>query len=100
MLSRIPSWVKNRYVLTAFAFVLWVLFFDRNDVFTQLERARDLRSLKKSEAYYTREISTCRRELDRFNSSPAALERLAREKFHMKRDNEDEYLISVPADNQ
>ena len=97
MLSRIPSWIKNRYVLTVFAFVLWVLFFDRNDLFTQMERARDLRSLEKSKKYYTGQIEDSRNELDQMSNNPAALEKFAREKYRMKKDNEDEYEIEDPS---
>ena len=93
MLSRIPSWIKNRYVLTLFAFVLWVLFFDRNDLFTQMERGRDLRSLEKSKTYYTSQIDAAKKELDQMSHDPAALEKFAREKYRMKKDNEDEYAI-------
>jgi cell division protein DivIC len=95
MLSRIPSWLKNRYVLTLFAFVLWVLFFDRNDFFTQMERGRDLRSLEKSKTYYTSQIDAAKKELNQMSHDPAALEKFAREKYRMKKDNEDEYAIDL-----
>lgn len=94
MLQRIPSWLRNRYLLTAAAFVLWLLFFDRNDFFTQMERGRDLRSLEKSKAYYQGQIDAARRELDQMTRNPSALEKIAREKFRMKKDNEDEYEVS------
>jgi cell division protein DivIC len=97
MLSKIPSWLKNRYVLTTLAFVLWVLFFDRNDLFTQLERARDLRGLEKSKKYYNQQIDASKKELDQMSNNPAALEKFAREKYRMKKDNEDEYEIDAPA---
>jgi cell division protein DivIC len=96
MLSRIPSWLKNRYVLTFFAFVLWVVFFDRNDLFTQMERARDLRALENSKKYYTGQIQSARKELDQMSHNSAALEKFAREKYRMKKENEDEYQIEDP----
>jgi cell division protein DivIC len=93
MLSKIPSWLKNRYVLTTIAFVLWILFFDRNDIFTQRERARDLKSLEKSKVYYTGQILEAQKELDQMSHNAAALERFAREKYRMKKENEDEYEV-------
>jgi cell division protein DivIC len=93
MLSKIPSWLKNRYLLTTVAFVLWILFFDRNDIFTQMERARDLKSLEKSKLYYNGQIQEAQNELDQMSHNAAALERFAREKYRMKKDNEDEYEI-------
>jgi cell division protein DivIC len=96
MFSKIPSWIKNRYLLTTIAFVLWILFFDRNDIFTQRERARDLKSLEKSKVYYTGQIQEAQKELDQMSHNAAALERFAREKYRMKKDNEDEYEIDEP----
>lgn len=93
MLSKIPSWLKNRYLLTTVAFVLWILFFDRNDIFTQMERGRDLKSLEKSKLYYNGQIQEAQKELDQMSHNAAALERFAREKYRMKKDNEDEYEI-------
>lgn len=100
MLKRIPKWLKNRYLLTTAAFVLWVCFFDRNDLFTQMERARDLRTLQKSKTYYTTQIGTARKELDQMTNDPSALEKFAREKYRMKKDNEDEFSIEdAPSKN-
>ena len=93
MLKKIPSWIKNRYLLTTVAFILWILFFDRNDMFTQAERNRDLRSLQKSKTYYTSQIDAAKKELDQMSHDPAALEKFAREKYRMKKDNEDEFAI-------
>ncbi|TDW99539.1 FtsB family cell division protein [Dinghuibacter silviterrae] len=100
MLKRIPKWLKNRYLLTTAAFVLWVSFFDRNDLFTQGERARDLRTLQKSKTYYTTQIEAAKRELDQMTHDPSALEKFAREKYRMKKDNEDEFTIDdAPSKN-
>ena len=93
MLSKIPKWLKNRYFLTAAAFVLWITFFDRNDLFTQMERGRDLKNLQKSKTYYSNQIDAAKTELDQMSHDPAALEKFAREKFRMKKDNEDEFSI-------
>lgn len=93
MLSKIPSWLKNRYLLSAAAFVLWITFFDRNDLFTQRERARDLKNLEKSKTYYSNQIDAAKKELDQMSHDPSALEKYAREKYRMKKDNEDEFII-------
>ena len=62
-----------------------------------MERARDLRSLEKSKKYYTGQIEDSRKELDQMSNNPAALEKFAREKYRMKKDNEDEYEIEDPS---
>lgn len=93
MLNRIPSWLTNKYLLTSVAFVLWITFFDDKDLLTQRERNGELEEMQESKAYYLSEIAKEKKALEELKSNPAAIERLAREKYLMKRDNEDLFLI-------
>ena len=93
LFSYIPSYLKNKFLLATIAFVVWMLFFDRNDVFTQGQRKRELRSLQESKEYYTTEIAKERKVSEELKSNPATIEKYAREKYLMKRDNEDIFLI-------
>ncbi len=96
ILSRIPSWAKNKYIITLIAFVVWMIFFDAKDILTQRERTSELRQLQESKAYYTAEIAAERKALEELKSNPAAIEKYAREKYLMKRDNEDLFIIQKP----
>lgn len=89
----IPSWLKNKYLLTFIAFAVWMIFFDRNDVFTQLDRKKELKEIEQSTRYYITEIANSKKALNDLKTSAAALEKLAREKYFMKKDNEDIYII-------
>ena len=93
LLDHIPDWLKNKYLLAGVAFVFILLFLDRNDLFTQIDRANELRNLEKSKQYYQQEIANQRKELEALKNDPAALEKFAREKFRMKRDDEDLFLV-------
>ena len=93
LLARIPSWLRNKYLIFSAAFCVVVLFLDRNDFFTQLDRQKELRQLEKSKAYYTTEIASERKELEALKSNPAIVEKYAREKYLMKRDNEELFLV-------
>jgi cell division protein DivIC len=96
ILSRIPSWAKNKYIIALIAFVVWMIFFDAKDILTQRERGKELREMKGSKAYYTAEIAKERKALEELKSNPAAIEKYAREKYLMKRDNEDLFIIQKP----
>lgn len=96
ILSRIPSWAKNKYIITLIAFVIWMIFFDAKDMLTQRERSNELHEMKESKAYYTAEIAKERKALEELKSNPAAIEKYAREKYLMKRDNEDLFIIQKP----
>lgn len=94
ILSYIPSWLKNKYVLTALGFAIWVLFLDDRDfITTHFKQRAELRKLEQSRDYYQSQITHTRRELDQLKSNPAAIEKYAREKYLMKRDNEDVFLV-------
>lgn len=93
MLPQIPPVLKNKYLLTIAGFVLWMLFFDRNDLFSQLNRFQKLRDLRSSSTYYSQKIEEAQQELERRKTDPTAFERIAREKYYMKKDNEDLFVF-------
>ncbi len=91
----VPKILKNKYILTAGAFAVWMLFFDNRDVITTHFRHRaELNRLEQSRAWYQQEIANTKKELDQLRSNPAVLEKYAREKYRMKKDNEDLFVIS------
>lgn len=97
-LSLLSSLLRNKYLLATTAFVIWMLFFDRNDMFTQLGRKRELKELEDSKVYFTDEITKERKFSEELKSNPAAIEKFAREQYKMKRDGEDLFIIeTVPA---
>ena len=98
LLTHIPAWLKNKYVLTALGFTVWILFFDARDFITSHFREKEeLRKLETSKKYYEQQIATTQHELDQLKTNPALLEKYAREKYRMKKDNEDLFLIREAA---
>ena len=94
-LQMVPKLLKNKYILTAGAFAVWMLFFDNRDVITTHFRQRsELHRLEESRAWYQHEIDNTRGELDQLRSNQAILEKYARERYRMKKDNEDLFVIS------
>ena len=88
------SWVKNKYLITAFGFLIWMIFIDRNDLPTQWKRVNELRTLQQAEKTMDKLITDTKQELNLLKTSPSTLEKYAREKYMMKRDNEDLYIIT------
>lgn len=80
------------------AFCVVMLFLDKNDVLTQLERRKELRALQQSKAWYTAQLAAERKELEALKSNPATLEKVAREKYLMKKDGEEIFLVSENPD--
>lgn len=98
--SRIFQIVSNKHVIALMTFVLMMLFFDDNNLFLQLDRKRQLNDLLKSKAFYEAAISNTRQTLSNLESSPASVEKFARENFLMKRDNEDLFVVETPANKK
>ncbi len=89
--------VSNRYLLAISAFAVWVTFFDESNLFVQRQRTRELNELNKKIEYYKSQVSDTKQELNDLQNDPVMLEKYAREKYFMKRDNEDVYIIDSPA---
>jgi cell division protein FtsB len=79
--------------LTTVAFIVWILFFDRNDVFTQIQRRGELNELKQSKQYFEKQIADNKKFSNDLQFNASAIEKYAREKYLMKRDNEDLFVI-------
>lgn len=91
---------KNKYILSLIVFSVWIAFFDRNDVFTQWNRKQELQKLEVSASFYEKEIANTKKDLTDLNNKPAILEKFAREKFYLKRPNEDIFLVNDTADKK
>ena len=91
---KLPDWLKSKYFITGIAFFAWMIFIDRNDLPLQWKRVTELNQLQQSEKNMTRQIMETKKELDQLKTNPATLEKYAREKYMMKKDNEDLYIIS------
>lgn len=93
-LQIIPAWIRNKYFLTTLGFLVWMLFFDQQDLITTHYRQRnELKQLHESRQYYLNEIESTNKELEQLKSDPALLEKYAREQYRMKKDNEDLFII-------
>ena len=94
-LHRITAILTNKYLLAFVAFTVWMLCFDDRDFMTtHIKYPRELRQLKESKRYYQQEIAKTTEELKQIKSNAATIEKYAREKFLMKRENEDLFVIT------
>lgn len=85
--------LKNKYFFTTIAIITWLFCFDRNDVFTQWDLIKKCDKLSKERNYYIAEIENNKRELNELQTNKKSLETFAREKYLMKKDNEDVFVF-------
>lgn len=82
----------NRYVLVIIFFIVWILFLDNYSYLEHRVLDKKIEELEENRDYYVNEIkkdSTSIRELN----DPNQTEKYAREKYYMKREDEDIYII-------
>ena len=88
-----PQWVKNPYFLLGFSFLLWMLFFDAEDLFTQYRLRNKLFCLEAEKTYYLEQIEKIQQNRKGLASNEDLLEKFAREKYFMKKKTEELYVV-------
>ncbi|GAA3975256.1 hypothetical protein GCM10022407_21070 [Hymenobacter antarcticus] len=85
--------VRSFYFLTGVGFLVWMLVFDANDLSKQFDIYRKWKELGNEKQYYLDNIEVVKKERAELMSSPALLEKFAREKYLMKRPGEDVFVL-------
>tara|TARA_E500000331_G_scaffold289693_1_gene285510 strand:+ start:6780 stop:7091 length:312 start_codon:yes stop_codon:yes gene_type:complete len=98
--QRIPAHLKNKYLITFVIFLIWIFFIDTFDIFTQIKMNQELNQLKKQEEFYKSEIEKDSTMLYNLNNDTQEQERFARERFLMKKENEDLFIIREKKKNE
>ena len=89
------KWFKfftNTYILVLTLFVIWMLFFDTNSFLIHRELQQEINKLEEQKEYLKKEIEKDKKQLNELKD-PKALEKYAREKYYMKKDGEEIFLI-------
>ncbi len=92
-LKQIPAWLKNKYLLALVGFAVWMVFFDDRDIYVTHKQRQELHELQASKQYFEKQIADTKKELDQLKINALTIEKYAREKYMMKRDNEDLFVI-------
>jgi len=92
-MKRFLNLFRNKYFLVSSIFLIWMVFFDRNDLFSQWEYHQQVSKLKQERDFYQKETAKVHQDLDELTSNKEKLEKFAREKYLMKKDNEDVFVI-------
>ena len=92
-MNKVISLFSNKYFLVSAAFVAWMLFFDRNDLLSQREYRQQLGKLEEEKEFYAQETQLVKKEIHELNTNNAKVEQFAREKYLMKKADEDIFVI-------
>ncbi|MFA4853346.1 MAG: septum formation initiator family protein [Bacteroidales bacterium] len=85
--------IRNKYIVASMVFFTWLFVFDKNNLLSQVDLARKLHQLKDDKKYYMEQIRKDKIETNELLTNPENLEKFARERYLMKKDSEDIFLI-------
>ena len=87
--------LNNRYVYATLVFLVVILFIDQFNLFEQIRLHKSLKDQKQQIEYYEQEIKDSKAHLNALQNDTATMEKVAREQYMMKRDNEVVYIIET-----
>jgi cell division protein DivIC len=99
-IDRIPSSFRNKYILTILIFLMWILLLDSNNLITRVKDIRELRNLRNDKEYFSKKIEVDKRKLRELKTDNQNLEKFAREQYHMKKADEDLYIVLTPSEDR
>jgi cell division protein FtsB len=94
------SWFKfisNKYVWVLLLFSSWLLFLDNYSYFDHRILNKQINELEVNKKYYQEEIKKDQANIKQLNNTEQT-EKYAREKYYMKKDSEDIYIIEFEGD--
>lgn len=86
-------YVKNKYIASTVIFLVWLIFFDSSNLATQYKLYRDFQNVNLQKEFYNVEIAKNKKDLEELMTNLTNLEQYGREKYLMKKDDEDIYII-------
>lgn len=93
IIKALPKPLRNKYLIFFLLFIFWIIFLDDYNLINQNQMKRKVDDLKDQKEFYIHEIKKDSTELSNLRNDPSKQEKFAREKFLMKKDNEDLFII-------
>lgn len=93
MLKKLPRALRNFYIVTGLCFFVWMLFLDSNDLISRFKMSNKIRSLENEKEFYQEKIAEVEKDRKELMTNKELLEKFAREKYLMKKETEDIFII-------
>lgn len=90
--------LKNRFILISTIFIIWIFFLDDYNLIYRYQNWHELQEKRRKKEFLLEEIEAVRNDIQDLFSTRKTLEKFAREKYYMKRDDEDVFIIGSEED--
>lgn len=87
------KFTKNFYFIATMVFLIWMLFFDSNDFYSQYQLKSKVEDLEDQKAYYSKKIEKTEADREALLNDKDLLEKFARENYFMKKDGEEVFVV-------
>ena len=94
ILQKVKLRLKNKYIIILVAFGIYFCFFDTFSLSSRIANSRKINTLNKEIAYYENETKQTQAQIDELCSNNQNLVKFAREKYLMKKPNEDIFIVN------
>ena len=93
MLKKLPPAFRNFYIVTTAIFLVWMLALDSNNLIARFQLTSKLSSLESEREYYLEKIQDVQKDREELFGDRESVEKFAREKYLMKKDSEDIFVV-------
>jgi cell division protein FtsB len=87
------KYTKNFYFLFSLFFIIWMVFIDSNDILTQFKLSSKINELERQKEFYQERKEKILSDREELMSNYELLEKFARERYLMKKESEDLYVV-------
>ena len=92
-MKKLPKVFRNFYFLTGLFFLVWMAFLDSNNLIVRFSLSSKLNSLENEKEYYEEKIIEVEKDRNELFGNNESLEKFAREKYLMKKETEDVFVV-------
>jgi cell division protein DivIC len=85
--------LRNKFVITGLIFIVWIGFFDQNNLVDRFSLNQRIHDLEKQRTHYKAEIEDNVSRMEELKGSHENLEKFAREQYLMKRPDEELFIV-------
>ena len=92
-MKKLFSIVKNKYLISLLVFIVWLLVFDQHNLIERVKTRKYLNKIVEDTVHYHGNIIENKEIIDQLQTDKDQVEKFAREKYMMKADDEDIFII-------
>lgn len=91
--SKVFKLLRNKYLLVTLFFIVWIFFFDTNNLIRWYSTVKDVAIQQRQKEYYKTAIRQADEKLKELRSNRDSLEKFAREQYFFHESDEEIFVV-------